>query len=58
MLLTDETRCHDAGCPERERCARYLERHTGGVHVASLFPFDEPIFDPCAWRIEPEPEAD
>lgn len=35
-LLYDVWRCHDALCPQREDCLRWLDRHTGTVHTASL----------------------
>jgi len=54
MLLHDETRCHDSGCPERHDCARYLECNTGTVHVASLNPYGKPP-GPCPFRIDPDP---
>lgn len=54
-LLNDICRCHDSGCPERETCARWTERDSGGErtpHAQSLFPYDIPIVDPCPWKIE------
>ena len=38
-LLNDIARCHDAACPQRTSCLRWLERDTGGErtsHVATL----------------------
>jgi len=38
-LLNDIARCHDAACPQRCSCLRWLERDTGGArtsHVATL----------------------
>ena len=52
-LLADITRCHDTGCPEREQCRRWLERDSGTVHAASLFPYDEDIGSRCSLRIPP-----
>jgi hypothetical protein len=58
MLSNDICRCHDAGCPERERCARWIARtddHREIERAASLFPFDINITDPCPYRIDPGP---
>ena len=58
ILADDICRCHDSGCPERERCLRWLHRGKAhGEHVShcgSLFPFDLDIGKPCPMRIAPE----
>lgn len=59
MLANDVCRCLDAGCSERERCLRWLERDSPGDRVSrcgSLKPYDEPIGDPCTLRIPPANE--
>ena len=54
-LLDDICRCHDADCPERLDCRRWLERAQGGERLAnaeSLFPFEEQsLWKPCPNRI-------
>ena len=50
-LPTDITRCHEATCPERHDCRRWLERESGTSHARSCFPYDEPIDLPCPLRI-------
>lgn len=57
-LLNDECRCHDAGCPERMSCLRWLARDTAPdrslvCNSPSLFPYDIPLGNPCPLRIEP-----
>ena len=57
MLKGDICRCHDDGCPEKDSCARYVFRNTGHdqtPHAASLFPYDQPLGEPCPYRIEIE----
>lgn len=51
-LHADDCRCHDAGCPERETCLRWLDRARGdhrrhGTHSPRLFPHDVPLGTPC-----------
>lgn len=46
----DFTRCHDAACPERRECRRWLERESGWErtsHVATL----RQVRGPCVQRI-------
>lgn len=35
-LSDDLARCHDAACPERVICARYIQFGSGRVHTQSL----------------------
>lgn len=54
-LPNDISRCHDAGCEEKEECVRWIERETIGdsvVHSVSLFPYDIPLGDKCPMRIK------
>jgi len=55
MLPSDPYRCHDSGCPERETCLRWIERKEpidNQNQMASLFPYDIPIGDPCPMKLE------
>jgi hypothetical protein len=29
-------RCHDATCIQKDKCLRWIERHTGENHVATI----------------------
>ena len=58
-LMNDECRCHDAGCPERMSCLRWLARDTAPdrslvCNSPSLFPYDIPLGAPCPLRIAAE----
>lgn len=35
-LLNDIARCQDTECPDRVICARWMQRSTGRVHVATM----------------------
>jgi len=37
-LLNDVARCHGERCVERESCARYVYRNTGGKYVVFFKP--------------------
>jgi len=53
-LPDDICRCHDADCPERLDCRRWLERAQGArlAGTDSLFPFEEQsLWKPCPNRI-------
>ena len=55
-LTDDICRCHDGGCPERESCLRWIDRHEGGPRVVaagSLYPYDQPLGQPCTNHIPP-----
>lgn len=55
ILPADVCRCHDAGCPERQACQRWVYRdHPKGemlAQCASLFPYDMPLDAHCPLRI-------
>ena len=56
-LRADECRCHDAGCPERETCLRWVDREYGDPrevypHSPSLKSYERPLSDPCDLRID------
>jgi hypothetical protein len=59
-LPYDICRCHNAGCPERETCLRWLDRRIETkngewtVHSGSLYPSNLPPGSPCPKRIVPE----
>lgn len=56
-LPYDICRCHDAGCPQRESCLRWLCRTDEGDHIVqspSLFPYGIPLGSPCPNRIRAE----
>ncbi len=58
-LPSDEYRCCDFGCGERHYCARFLQRKAEGAkRMASLFPYDIPLCDPCPARIPAEGEEE
>jgi hypothetical protein len=49
-ITNDTCRCHDSGCPERERCLRWILRDTGyeqTPHAGSLYPYDQPRGEEC-----------
>ena len=55
-LPTDITRCLDDFCPERERCERWLQRGSPPSlenSLASLFPYNIALDEPCPYRIAP-----
>ena len=56
-LMLDICRCHDSGCSERELCLRWLCRAAGTQHLQSLYPYDQPLCEPCPNRIAPQADA-
>jgi hypothetical protein len=36
QIPLDYARCHDATCPQRDKCCRWLDRERGSVHIATL----------------------
>jgi hypothetical protein len=53
-LANDICRCHDDGCRDALRCARFTERMYGNPQTprcVSLFPYDVPLGDPCPMLI-------
>lgn len=60
MLPDDICRCHDADCPTRLDCARWLERDQGGSRLViadSLFPFEaQSLWKPCPYRLTAWPK--
>lgn len=35
-LPHDTARCHDAACPQRRQCLRWIERHGGTDHTLQV----------------------
>jgi len=57
-LPNDVSRCLDDGCPQHETCRRWLDRDTGEgewvCQCASLYPYDQPLGEPCPLYIPSE----
>jgi hypothetical protein len=62
-LRDTDCRCRDDGCPEREKCLRWIERNTRGYatkkvdHSPSLRSYNKPLGDPCNLRIPMEEKS-
>ena len=47
-------RCHDATCPRRERCLRWLERDVGNRWVPMHSSLRQPGAASCLYQIRPQ----
>jgi hypothetical protein len=60
-LANDICRCHDEGCDDRRKCARYMLRNTGGPrtpNASTLFPVECLLDEPCPEMIPYEDAAE